>query len=289
MSLRYDLLVVDLDGTLLNQSGDVSERDIDAIHRAREAGVEFMVATGRAFVECAHTLQAINHQGWLVAAGGSMLVDSATGETVDRRTLPHDVVHEVSRCLLDDGHKVLILKDSHRTGYEYVAVGESEMDPASKWWFDRIPARVRHLESLDHDEHPEDSLRAGAVGCSSRLAPIAGTLRTQLGERCFLQHWSAVTESAATGSSTHLLEVFTANVNKWTMISAHCQRQGIDPKRVAAIGDGLNDVEMLRNAGLGIAMANAGPEAMASAARITNDHNNHGVSEAIDRILVGEW
>jgi len=163
------------------------------------------------------------------------------------------------------------------------------MDPASRWWFAQLPARIRHLESLDHDEHPEDSLRAGAVGCSSRLAPIAGALRAQLGDRCFLQHWSAVTESAATGSSTHLLEVFTANVNKWTMISSHCQRKGIDPKRVAAIGDGLNDVEMLRNAGLGIAMANAGPESKAAATRITNDHNHHGVAEAIDRILREEW
>jgi len=289
MTRRYDLLVIDLDGTLLNQSGDVSDRDLDSIHRARDAGLEVMVATGRAFVECAHTLRAIDHQGWLVAAGGSQLVDSVTGETVDRRTVPRDVIHEVSRCLIDDGHRVLILKDSHRTGYEYVTVGDGEMDPASKWWFARIPARVRHLESLDQDEHPEDSLRAGAVGCSSRLEPIAGTLRALLGERCFLQHWSAVTESAATGSSTHLLEVFTANVNKWTMISSHCQRHEMDSKRVAAIGDGLNDVEMLQNAGLGIAMANAGHEAKAAADRHTNDHNHHGVAEAIDRIISGEW
>ena len=122
-----------------------------------------------------------------------------------------------------------------------------------------------------------------------RIAPIAKCLRETVGDRCFLQHWSAVTQTEAVGSCTHLLEVFCANVNKWTMIEAHCARHQIDRQRVAAIGDGLNDIELVREAGLGIAMGNASPEVMAVADRVTTGHEVDGVAEAIDRILCGAW
>jgi len=78
-------------------------------------------------------------------------------------------------------------------------------------------------------------------------------------------------------------------VNKWTMIEQHCRRNGIDQSRVAAMGDGLNDLELIRNAGLGIAMANASPEVAAVADRMTEDHESDGVAVALERILSGEW
>jgi hydroxymethylpyrimidine pyrophosphatase-like HAD family hydrolase len=152
-----------------------------------------------------------------------------------------------------------------------------------------LEVAVRHVDALEHDAHPHDTVRAGAVACESRLAPLAQALRQELGDLCALQHWSAVTASHAIGSSTHLLEVFTSDVNKWTMIERYCRRNEIDPQRVAAIGDGLNDVELVREAGLGIAMANAGPEVLAHADRVTDDHESDGVANAIERILRGEW
>ena len=190
---------------------------------------------------------------------------------------------------MSDGHKALILKDSHATGYDYLAVGDGELDPASKWWFDHLPVSVRFIDCISDDDHPGDSVRAGAVACSTRLAPLATRLRQSVGQRCFLQHWAAVTASHATGSSTHLLEVFTTNVNKWTMIESHCSARGIDVSRVVAIGDGLNDVELIREAGLGVAMGNAGPEVVAQADRMTASHDEDGVAIAIDYILSGAW
>ena len=283
------MLVIDLDGTLLNTSGQVSDENRRAIDSARRAGMEIVIATGRAWIESQFALDAIEHDGLLVAAGGSLLCDAQTGETIDRHVMPHDLVHDVTSALLGHGHKVLILKDAHTVGYDYFAVGTGDLDPASRWWFDKIPVSVRYAEHVTDDEHPHDSVRAGVVASSRELTPIARDLQAELGDRAFMQHWAAVTEAQATGSSTHLLEVFNPRVNKWTMVQEICRQRSIDPARVAAIGDGLNDVEIVSQAGLGVAMANADPRVVAIADVTTTDHDEHGVAVAIERLLAGQW
>jgi hydroxymethylpyrimidine pyrophosphatase-like HAD family hydrolase len=286
---RYDVLVVDLDGTLLGPDGTVAGPDAAAIERARRAGVEVVVATGRALVESRTALEAIAHEGAVVTAGGSMLCDAATGATLSRSVMPHDLVIEVAEVLLEHDHKVLLLKDPVAAGYDYLAVGPAELDPASAWWFETLPVTVRFVHGIDEDPHPEDTVRVGVVASEAELDPIARWLRDALGDRGFLQHWAAVTSSHATNSATHLLEVFTPRVNKWTMIEAYCAPRDIPRERIAAIGDGLNDVEIVREAGLGIAMGNADQRVLDVADRVTGDHRSGGVAQAIACILGGEW
>lgn len=289
MPCRYDVLVIDLDGTLLASDGSVSPRNVRAISAAKTAGLEVIIATGRSLSESREALQAIGHTGLVVAAGGSLLCDAATGCTIDRRAMPVDVVRDVTHALVKHEHAALILKDAHATGYDYLVVGEGELDPASRWWFTRTGTTVQHIGHIDEDRHPHDSVRAGAVACESRLAPLAVRLRSEFADRCFLQHWSAVTATHAIGSPTHLLEIFDSCVSKWSMVLSHCRRRGIDPQCVAAIGDGLNDVDLVANAGLGIAMANAGPEVLAAARHVAAHHDQDGVALAIECILDGEW
>lgn len=288
-SPNYDILVIDLDGTLLAPDGTVSEANARAVDQARAAGIEVVIATGRAYVESQAPLRAIDHHGVVIAAGGSMVCDGASGRTIARSAMPHDLVAEVTTTLLEHGHKGLLLKDPDIAGYDYLAVGPAELDPASQWWFETLPVRVRFVHELDEDPHPHETVRAGAVAGESELRPLATWLREAIGSRGFLQHWSAVTESAATGSATHLLEVFNPSVNKSTAITELCARRGVPTDRVAAIGDGLNDVELLRDVGLGVAMGDADPRVNAVADRTTADSAHDGVSLAIEAIVDGRW
>ncbi len=286
---RYDMLVLDLDGTLLNRKGRVSDANRDAVCRARDAGLQVLIATGRALVESQGPLRQIDHQDLIVAAGGSLLCDVATGRTLDRQIMPDRLVGDVTNVLLEYDHKVLVLKDADRSGYDYLAVGGGDLDPASEWWFEAMSSTVRFVTDLADDPHPDDTLRIGVVATGGELVPIARRLRSELGDRVFLQHWPAVTSTHAVGSATHLLEIFNPQVNKWTMIESHARREGMTPPRIAAIGDGLNDVELIRECGLGIAMGNAGASVMDVADQVTADHDEDGVAVAIDRILEGIW
>ncbi|HWB20166.1 MAG TPA: HAD family hydrolase [Phycisphaerales bacterium] len=288
---KYDVLVVDLDGTLLGSDGSVSVRNIKAMQKARDAGMEVIVATGRTWAECGEAIRATQMpaNGLVICAGGSLMCEAGTGRTIERKAMQSDVVREVVSMLVDDAHRALVLKDRHAVGYDYLLVGSADLDAASKWWFKKMPVEVRTVGSIEEDEHPEDSIRAGAVACRSRLSPLAGRMKELMSDRAAMQHWSAVTESEAVGATTHLLEVFHKDVNKWTMVSAWCGRSGIDTLRVAAIGDGLNDVELVANAGLGIAMGNSIDEVRRVAKKTVADHDADGAAEAIERIVLGEW
>ena len=117
-------------------------------------------------------------------------------------------------------------------------------------------------------------------------------MRDTLQGRAYLHHWGAVTEQSPAGGThagTHLLEVFAPEVNKWTMVRRYCDDRGVDQGRVAAIGDGLNDVALVENAALGVAMKNAFPEVIEVADRVTLDHDEDGVARAVDRIVTGAW
>lgn len=289
MSRRYDLIVIDLDGTLLNRAGEVSARNAAAVREAVDAGYEVVIATGRAHNESLHALAALNLEGVAVTAGGAVLCDVQSGRTLERHALDAALVRAVADSLTGHGHIAHVLKDHHITGYDYLMVGDGDLDPATDWWFRTFKVKAKFIASIEDDPHPGETVRIGTVSAGMALARIADELRSDLGDRVCLQHWPAVTESLATGSSTHLLEVFSPRVDKWTMIERRCAQRGLDPSRTVAIGDGLNDIRMVRNAGLGIAMANAEPAVAHEAQRLTTDHDSDGVAHAIRHILDGRW
>jgi hypothetical protein len=83
----------------------------------------------------------------------------------------------------------------------------------------------------------------------------------------------------------NLIEAFAPQVNKWYGIAWLCRRWGIDPQRTVAVGDDVNDLAMVRSAGLGVAMKNAHPEVKRAAQRETDDNDSCGVAALIDALL----
>jgi len=287
--LKYDLLAIDLDGTLLDRRGRVSPRNAAAVRAARDAGLEVVIATGRALVESEHVLDAIEHRGAFVGAGGALLCDAATRRTVERSVMPADLVRRLTGSLGLRGHLAHLLKDRDETGYDYLIVGEGVLDPATEWWFDTLPVVARRVATFDDDEHPDHTLRCGTVAAAAEIADLAGAIRSSLGDSVYMQHWAAVTSAEPINASTHMLEVFNPRVDKWTMLDRYATRRAIRPERIAAIGDGINDIGMIRAAGLGIAVGNADPGVMHVASRVVAEHHRDGVAEAIERLVNGTW
>jgi len=283
--MRYRLLVTDLDGTLLDRKGRVGERNLAAIRRLQDSGVEVIPATGRALRECDHVLDFINHAGHAITAGGALVHDARDGSVVLRRGPSAGTVLHVARVLAEYEHLVQMLQDHTQAGLDYVIVGEQRFDPATEWWFKTLPLTYRRVPSLAHHDEQGHTVRVGTVAHGELLGPIVERLRRELGDQIAVQHWSALTAEAATGSPTHILEAFGRGVNKWTAIEALCAEYGIDPAETAAVGDGLNDLEMVRDAGLGIAMANADPRIAAVADARAGHHDAGGFADAAEMVL----
>lgn len=298
---RYDLLAIDLDGTLLGSDHQVSRENLHAVRAAKQAGVQVCICTGRGYRECRHITEQLDQTDPVAVAGGAILAHGTSGRTLHRFPMAPDLVHDLVAVLVDHGHAALVLKDPTGTsacgvepGHDYVVVspkGESGIDPISKWWFDMLNIHFRVMPSIEHDDHPEHTVRVGVCGTRRETAAAAATIRERFADRVTLHHFGAIAPSLSDNpdDSIVILEAFDHSVNKWTAIDWLANHHAIPRERVAAIGNDVNDVVLLKRAGLGIAVANAIPECLAVADRTTLDHNSHGVAHAIERILSGEW
>jgi hydroxymethylpyrimidine pyrophosphatase-like HAD family hydrolase len=294
---RYDLIAIDLDGTLLDSRRRVSPANVRAVQAAREAGVQVVVCTGRGLVESAEALAAIEQRDPVVVAGGSIVSCPVTTSTLHRFSLKASLVERAVPRLIDHGHAVMILKDPVAAGYDYLIVHGPErhsLDPVTRWWFEKMNVRVRYVDHLHEDEHPEHSVRLGVCALSGVLDVIHNDIHQSFGEHATMHHFPAVLEPEHAarlpeGQKLHILEVFDRSASKWSAIQWLAQRRGIQPERICAIGDEINDLPMIRSAGLGVAMGNAVPAVAAAAGRRTASNDEDGVAHAIHNVLSERW
>ncbi len=288
--MRCRILVTDLDGTLLNRSGSVSSGNRDAIARARDAGVEVVFATGRSWIECRSISQEILGAGVVISAGGAALHDVASGRCEDRILISKSLVRHCTESLLRHGHLAHLLKDSTSAGYDYLLVGDAELDAASRWWFGVHPVITRSVDQLHFDEQArsiqlDDVLRVGTVARAEDLAIVANAIRSEVPERLAIKHWPALVALGTAGIDTHLLEIFDADVDKWQMIQRLCRIRGVDEREVVTVGDGLNDAEMLGSASQSYAVANADDRVATLAKHRAPDHDDDALAFIVDKIL----
>ena len=302
-ALAYDILALDLDGTVLGPGGTVSDANITAIARARDAGLRVTICTGRGLIESTHILDAIDQGEPVVVAGGSILAEPTTGNTIHRFAMDPRLIAESVDVIVDAGFPALVLKDPAAAGYDYAVVTGNPprpLDPVTEWWFATLKCRVRLIPTLDDDEHPEHTVRVGACARERDMHALADALQSIAAERGTYQHFGAVVAPdeamqgvEGDGDRVDILEVFDAQANKWNAIEWLAAEWGLldDTRRprVAAIGDEVNDVEMIQSATCGIAMGNAVPAVKSVANHISTANSEDGVAHAIDAILDRRW
>ena len=281
MTIR--LIAIDLDGTLLGPDG-VSEHDLAAINDARSEGIEIVVATGRSWLESGEALDRIGREGVMIGAGGALLHDAATGRTLERSIVHEEVLRTVCDRLLAEGHVVHLLQDHEGAGFDYWMIGWTRLHEASRWWFQRHGVTARWVSSLQQVDELQHTVRVGTTADGDDLADLADELREKLGDRVVLQAWPAVVAADSPARTIHLLEAFDREVDKWTMLGRHARARGIEVSQIAAIGDGLNDIEMVGQAGLGVAMGGA-DERVRAVADWETSSPGRGVGDAVRRII----
>lgn len=309
---KYDLLALDLDGTLFGPDGRVSPANADAVRSARADGMTVVLCTGRGLVESGSAIRAVDaHRpppgrklAPMITAGGAMIVDASGlderggngggGRTLHRWAMRRDLVGGLCDHFARAGRAPIILKDRDAAGFDYLVVNSGPIERPTQWWFEVMDVEVRFVDHIDHDPHPEHTVRVGFAAHTKTMLELASSVRTEFGEQAMIQHFAAVMgrsdqDHGGKDDTIHLLEVFDPQVSKWTAIHRLALEMGVPRERIAAIGDEINDVAMIRGAALGIAMGNAVEPVRAVAARQTESNAQDGVARAIERILSGEW
>lgn len=303
--MKYRLLGLDLDGTLLNERGIVSEANRLAVAAARERGVLVVPCTGRGWQESKEPMQAIfgdvmfkegSHTPASSSADlpqpgvfntGAAVCDVRSGRSLDLACIEPHVALRIVEVLQEMPEAVLVFRDLSAVGHDYLVTGQGSLTPNTQWWFQRSGATV-HYQRQVSVEDLRHSLRVGIVAGPARMEVAKAKLRETVGDKIFFHSFEAV-QMPVPSESMHILEIFAAGVDKWRGLSWVAQAHDIAPEEIACIGDEVNDLQMLRGAGCGIAMGNGIAEAKAAAKHVTRSHREDGVAYAIQQLLSGHW
>jgi Cof subfamily protein (haloacid dehalogenase superfamily) len=281
MVLRFKLLAIDFDGTLLTPVGRVTARTRSAIHRAKGAGLRVCFATGRNLTESQSVLEQVGHFDESVFAGGALVIDTSTRTTLKRSTMAPELARQICAFLEARGHVVLALQDTGAAGVDYVIANTSPnrpLNPATENWLKITTSKVQLVPLLGQYDH-QHTVRVGIVAEPRVAQETKALLDAEFGSR-------AVTHSLFVSAyGMEVVEVFDPAVNKWLGVSFVASRHGIDAQDVIAIGDDVNDLAMLESAGLGVAMGNAHPRAAAAARYRIGTNTHDGLAIFIEQLL----
>jgi Cof subfamily protein (haloacid dehalogenase superfamily) len=257
------MVVTDMDGTLLDETGDrVSQRNVDALRRAGEAGARVVIATGRPIWWLGPVIEA-GFTGTAVCMNGAVVYDIAAGEIIAASPLTPAAMLTFVDALTEQTYEFAIAAERLGVSLQACIAEEHYEHPWAFGYFQRAPR-------ADILSEPAAKLLVRGTGDSRSLA---------LAARSAAADAVHITYSTDDG----LIEVAAAGVNKGTALASLAGLWGIDPKDVIAFGDMPNDLEMLHWAGFGVAMGNAHPDVAAIATEVGAHHHEDGVAQILER------
>jgi len=277
------MLALDVDGTLAWRRDEVLPRTRQALERARERGVDVVIATGRRYRTTLRVVEALGFPVPAVCLGGALVKDPA-GATLHQQGLEAEAFREVAGLLREFGQSAVAQRDGH--GPEVGA--DLLLDGALPWnrWTAQYAERNRDFAEWRPDlgrELRRDVLLVGAFGSVEELARVEGELHRRHPGR-FQSHLMPLPAEEGSG---RYLEVAPFGVCKWQGLRRLAERLGIGPEAICAVGDERNDLSMVRAAGLGVAMGNGHTELRRVADWVTGRHDEDGLVAVVERILEG--
>lgn len=288
----YKLVVVDLDGTLLNQYGIVTEYTKEIIKKAKEKGVEVIIASGRPMDSIKTIAKEIQSEKYFISGNGAILYDIKNNQIIYENTLKKSKVLDIIKICEENSiyyniyteneiiaktlkfnvlyyHKENLYKDEENKThiklvedvYEYISKCDEKIIKITicdndKMIFNSIMRKLKELEDIEVLE----------VSHMSRKMIRQGT------EEIPIEYFYT--------------EISAKNVDKWEAIQVLVEKLDIKQKEIIAIGDNINDKKMIENAGIGVAMENSSPEVTKISNYITLKNDEDGVAEALKRLLL---
>jgi hypothetical protein len=269
------LVAIDIDGTLLDSRWQLPDRNRDAIARAVDQGVEVAIVTGRRYDFAKPIIDLLPCTVTAIVSNGA-IVRSSNGSTELRHLLPRSVAQSVLAATRAYRDGVGLIFDRPRDG-QVVFERIDWTHPSRRGYAERNREYITEVEPLEAalTEDPIQVMFNGGVAPMRRLATALGT---QPDAAAFTV---AVTEYEDRDFS--FVDVLAAGCTKGATLAEWARRQGYARDEVMALGDNLNDVEMLEAAGLPVVMANAVPALFARGWPVTASNDEAGVAVAIEQ------
>jgi len=286
--MAISLLALDLDGTLLDSHGRVSERNLNAIEKARAKGVRVALVTGRRFRDSRPVALELGLDIPLISHNGALTKHAETLETVAVLPLPLAAAREALRIGRDAGADPLLSDDHEGLGvliYDHLS-GDNVAVHRYIAWAKRLHGdeegrnAVRQVDSLENylDHEPIHLAFSGRCQAMDQLGAL---IDSELGSSV------KVLSTKYLEQDFTLLDVVNPAASKGAGVAAAAAEIGVSAEEIMAIGDNYNDLEMLLFAGAGVVMANA-PQSLREIPGLhpTASNSEDGVALAIEKFIL---
>lgn len=266
--MKYQLLVLDIDGTLVNSQKKISPATLEALLQLQQSGVRLAIASGRpaqGIHPLAEILKMERFGGFIFAYNGGRIIECSTGTIMDDTTYSPETFQRVCDVIRDYRGALL----THRHDALYTNDGQDE-------WV-RLEARVNHMKINAVSDLRKTVTwpvnKCILTGPGEYLASIEAEVRGRLPELNVFR------------SEPFFLEINPPDVDKGRALERFLPKMNMTRECVVCCGDGFNDISMIRFAGLGVAMANAQEAVKQAADWITDSNDQDGLAPVVQKII----
>ncbi len=273
--MDYKLVAIDMDGTLLNDAHQVSDRTKLAIDKAKDRGVHIVLATGRILKSALQYGTELNIGSPIVACNGAIIINEKE-EIIYKKPVSKEIIE----AILDIGKRNHIYYHFYD---EYGLYANTLVDEVIGF-YNTTSAKIKGLElSVNIFDNKKEILTRNDLDILKFIF-IDNSLDKLNRVRSELEEMRALSISSSWDNN---IEVMGKDVSKGEALGYLADQLGINPKEIIAIGDNENDLSMLNYANLGVAMGNSHDNIKRVSDYITSSNNEDGVAKVIEKFILG--
>ncbi len=268
--MTYEVLVLDLDGTLTNSRKEISTKTKDAIKKLHSIGKKVVLASGRptpGVLPLAKELDLKNNGGYILPFNGARIIDCHTNEAIYNKTVSHAHLEAIYDMIKETNANLITYTDT-----EIISAFEVNKYTQIESQINKMP--IKSVDNfLEYIDFPINKL----------VAPGDPDLLVEL-EAKFKERFHSNLNIFR--SEPHFLEIMPAQIDKAHSLLRLLNSIGFSSDQMICCGDGYNDITMIECAGLGVAMANAQSEVIESADFVTASNNEDGIAQVIEMFML---
>ena len=291
----YKLVAIDLDGTLLNSYGEISNRNKEAIRKSVEKGAKVIIASGRPISSARSYANELRLNDYIICGNGSLVYDIKNEQTIYDKTIDRQKALNIIK-ICEENSIFFNIYTENLTISKSMKYNISFYNNENRKVPDDKKTNIKIVDNIYKyvEENPDIKILKMTICDENKIifdAIVKKLKEIKNVEVLDLQHMSRKYIKRGTEEvkvEYYYTEITSKGVDKWLVIKKIAEILNIKEDEIIAIGDNMNDKQMVENAGLGIIMGNSAPYVKEFADVVVSDNNNDGVAEALEKYIINE-
>ncbi len=273
--MNYKLVAIDMDGTLLNDNHQVSDRTKIAIQKAKDKGVNIVLSTGRILKSALQYGMDLDIGSPIVACNGAIIVNEQQ-EIIYKKPMDKNIIEHI----LDIGKR----NNIYYHFYDEYGLYANTLIEEVIGFYNTPSANMEGLDlNINIFKEKQEILMRSDLDILKFIF-IDSSMEKLFKVRNELDQMVDISISSSWDNN---IEIMGKNVSKGEALTYLTNQYNINSKEIIAIGDNENDLSMLEYAGLGVAMGNSRDEIKGASDYITSNNNEDGVAKVIEKFILG--